>query len=332
MLSLTCSISGISFSVPGPALRIRSSAPIHPIFQLSPRDLFSCAGELHSLKIQGPDLHLLNLALITQTGLVEFHSSLPFSEEIGRIHFQWAERLLHLVIQMQELSQETKDSRFPKIIFNAQSGMIPEHLKGLIEVWSQALDAYRLGKSLESRADEVSRMEQALERLVRNKHKSPASYASKLASWAAIAANFPSFQINSPDGELISLSAYWQKLIILISKTPNLPARYESDVIELEAHLLENLDLGTLYSGTLLSLISRAKARLQSYLEFGDFDVPPPSSSYKISEFGKSDKDFAAKAMAPSQAPKREDYPDLLSYVKAKARFLVAQEQNAKGF
>lgn len=325
MLNLTCSISGVPFSVPGPHLRLRSSHPIHPIFQLTFKDLQSCIGSLHELKIQEENLHLLNLALIASTELVEFHSPILLNSQVSRFHFQWAEKLFALVVLMHEIPLEIRAHRFPKIIFHKDSGMIPEHLKGLIEVWGESLDAYKLGKSLESRADEISRKEQALERLVRNKHKSPASYASKLADWAAIAGNFPSFEIRNPDGKNQTLCAYWKDLIVLLSKTPNLPAKYEKDVVELENHLIENLDLGTLYSGALLALVSRAKAKLQNYLEFGDFDMPAPKQSFQIKDFGSSDPCFVQKAYAPKEEPKKEDYPDLISYLKARARFLVAQ-------
>jgi hypothetical protein len=77
----------------------------------------------------------------------------------------------------------------------------------------------------------------------------------------------------------------------------------------------------------------RKGAEMQkNYLGLGDIDLSRSSiTQYRILKPSESAEDANIQNMidtAPKNEPQRKDYPDLISYIKAKARWNIASNYN----
>lgn len=133
----------------------------------------------------------------------------------------------------------------------------------------------------------------------------------------------------------MELSDYWEEIIIKCAKESAIFQIPEADLQELIEHCEDNIvGEGSIHAMALMRHLRRGKAMQQSYLGLGDIDLASATrTSYRILKPTESAEDANIQNMidiAPISEPVRKNYPDLVSFIKAKARWNIAQNYQNK--
>ena len=168
--------------------------------------------------------------------------------------------------------------------------------------------------------------------MIRNPHNKPTDYISQVASWAAMAGAFPTFNLEHPKTKkTITLADYWVELIknsVHPLKVWDIP---EKDLKELREHCWEKIEPGTLFSKALFSAIEQAVESQKNWKGLGDINV---ATNFKILSQSESSATVEVKnltaiaAAAPDKEPKREDYIKNIDYLRAKLAWQQAAKSN----
>jgi hypothetical protein len=324
--SYSCAFSSLRVSIPSSSLSLnpRKAGPlVHPIFQAAPEAVWPLASLAGSNSLPLEDLHLLTLASLLSSGVVSFRGPVLLNPPSLA---QWALRTIRV---SHSIFLSNSPSSFPQIILSSEAGASEDNLKYVCEVLEESLNSYKAGRRGEARADDVSRREEALERLVRNPHKDPSSYAPQLANWAAVAGSFPTFMLVDPSGASRTCADYWKELIVHCTKSAKIMKLCEKDLAELENHCLENIEAGSLFSHRLFQILSNARTKIGSQWDFGDIDdLPPaPMKTFQILSGisqGKSEGKTIVMSALAQDRPKKENFPDLISWLRADLRWKLA--------
>lgn len=199
-----------------------------------------------------------------------------------------------------------------------------------IQVWNQNYSDWHDNRKSHENDQELIRRENALQKLVKSSHKNIEDYPSILANWASKAGRFPTFEVKVK-GVKMELGEYWEKIIIACATEKAIFNIPENDLKELIDHCEDEISLeGSIYSVALMRHLRRGAMMQQNYLGLGDIDLSSKEgTAYRILSPETSAEDANIQSMidtAPIQEPNKKDYPDLISYIKAKGRWMVAQK------
>jgi hypothetical protein len=198
-----------------------------------------------------------------------------------------------------------------------------------IQIWIQNYNDWADNIKSHANDQELIRRENSLNKLIKTSHKSIEDYPSILARWASVAGDFPTFSI-TVKGVKMELADYWEQIIIKCAKEEAIFQIPTSDLQELIDHCEDTLvGDGSIYAIALMKHLRKGKERQQNYLGLGDIDLSRTSvTAYRILKPSESTEDANIQNMidtAPPSEPNKRDYPDLISYIKAKAKWNVAQ-------
>jgi hypothetical protein len=197
-----------------------------------------------------------------------------------------------------------------------------------IQLWNQNYNDWLENIRSHANDQELERREIALQRLVKSSHKQIEDYPKILAQWARIAGDFPTFDITIRGGIKMELADYWESIIIKCAKEETIFQVPESDLTELITHCEENILLeGSTYAMALMKFLRKGAMMQKNYAGLGDIDLASqPRTSFRILKPSESASDANIQNMidtAPQAEPDRKNYPDLVSYIKAKARWNI---------
>jgi hypothetical protein len=201
-----------------------------------------------------------------------------------------------------------------------------------IENWHDEYIDFTNGRRKDYDDRKLARRESALERLIKNPHRTISSYARELAEWSAIAGTFPTFMTSSPwNHHAISCTDYWKEIIVRCSKNELLYSIPEKDLRELLDHCEDSVPAGSIHSHALFQVLRKAMEKQKNFLGIGDMDI---RTHYEI--LSETDDVEAAniKAMiasAPLELPRPEQYPSKFQYLKAKLRWDMSVKYAAPG-
>ena len=329
-MKILCAYSGLEFSCEHFPGYLSSRETYHPIFNLSQKKLLSYLGKWSSGELTSTDSYLLFIALLKSSDLIHFRVPTFRTVQTDSIVAINMEALAKAVIKLNTVTN-------PNVIF-PNYAITPEtkslgNVQYWIQNWEDSYAGYRenQAKFLSDRDDwkKLQQKELALERLIRSPHKDVSDYASQLASWAAVAGNFPDWLTISPfnPAQKISCATYWEQIIYKASKTESLYSIPTVDLEDLLTHCEDNIPAGSLFSNALFKILRTAKEKKRNFLGLGDQDLS--KSTYTI--IGSSDEVESANLQslidsAPEHEPKPEDYPTRFAYMKAKLRWDLAKK------
>jgi hypothetical protein len=197
-----------------------------------------------------------------------------------------------------------------------------------IQVWNQNYNDWSQNVKDHSNDQELLRRENALQKLLKTSHRRIEDYPKILASWAVQAGDFPEFSV-TVKGVKMTLSDYWESIIIKCARAESIFQVPENDLRELIDHCEDNI-IGdnSLYSIALMKYLRKGAEMQKNYLGLGDIDLSRSSiTSYRILKPSESAEDANIQNMidsAPITEPNRKDYPSLIEFIKAKARWNIA--------
>lgn len=331
-MKVLCAYSSLTFSCehfPGFLSQRETS---HPVFHVPQKKLLSYLGKWSSSELTPTDSYLLFLSLLRSTELVEFRVPAIQTNLTPSIVANNMEQLAKTVSRLNTVTNPAVI--FPRYVITPETKDL-SNVKYWIENWNDAYQEFIDGYRRTSNHQELARREAALERLIRNPHKSVSTYASQIADWAIQAGSFPTFIINNPFSATsltaqITCAEYWKLLIIKCAKEESIFAVRRSDLEELLTHCEENIPVGSLFSHALFSLLRRALEKQKNFLGLGDLDIG--RSTYEILESDTSVESANIKAMiqaAPESLPLPENYPTKLAYLRAKMRWDMSKKYSS---
>jgi hypothetical protein len=196
-----------------------------------------------------------------------------------------------------------------------------------IQVWIQNYNDWSQNVKDHSNDIELRRRELALQKLIKTSHKSIEDYPRILAAWARVAADFPTFTITVQSRKM-ELADYWESIIVKCAKEETIFQIPEADLNELVEHCEDELvGDGSLNAISLMRYLRKGQAKQRNFLGLGDIDLASKSgTAYRILKPNESAEDANIQNMidsAPDKEPNKKDYTDLISYIKAKARWNI---------
>lgn len=341
-MRLICAYSGVEFSTTYFG-GIKGYTSVHPIFELPTKLLLNRIPEFYNPATPREERRLHFLALLNSSGLIEWRSFAAPSDQTVLQHF---DALYKCLTWLDLYHYDAKASKrtgpaFPKFAITPETKSL-SNIKYWIQCWNDARTEYDSGSRKESINKRILRREAALQKLIMDSSKNPEQFAWTLAQWAADSTDFPTNQRvrlrkadkSDPDSQdvVVTLRDYW--IDILCNK--NIYEVREEDLISLEAYLTDNLEHGSIYAFNVLELVRGKLKKQKASLGFGDIFSPEELERINSSAFSIIPTDtveqaniLALASTAPTREPSKRDYATNVEYLKARAKWQIAQ--NLKG-
>lgn len=328
MARFTCGLSGIVCEVSHVPMNLLSREYAHPIFFLPKKRLLGLVSKAEAQELGEIDSYLLYLALFNSTDLVDFRVPAKYVEKLTtQIVSSNLTQLCEVVYKLDCIA--VPSFQVPRFAVTPETATL-QNSHFWIAAWDAAIEAFLEGNRRQIFAQDIAEIEERIYRYILNPNTKPQKYANALAVWAAKAANFPDFYVDTSFGNM-TCSEYWQ---LIIRKCINEKAIFDvprSDIQELITHCEENLELGTVYSHSLLTLLRDGSTKQISYLGLGDLDAIDLDTPYTILEDSSSVMDanlISVFQVAPKEEPRRDNYPTEFEYQRARIRYLAARRNN----
>lgn len=328
-MKILCAYSGVEFTVEHFPFYLSAPTITHPIFDIPQKKLFSLLRKWSEQEFTPTDSYLYTLALLNSSELIHWYTSAKRTPFTPAIIAQNIEGLVRALLKLHTVPNP--ETVFPSFAITSETAGL-QNLPNWIVDWEEAYKDFKTGYRSAYDSRKLLDREAALQRLIKSPHAPVQKIASQIAAWAAQAGSFPTFLISSPfiKGIKISLSDYWQTLIVRCAKNENVYALSQKDLEELLTHCEENIPVGSIYSNHLFSVLRKGLARNRDFLGLSSL------GSYTLLE-SKAHQDVEAANMislinsAPSEEPKRDDYPSSFKYLQAKLRWDAAQKAKNSG-
>jgi hypothetical protein len=336
-MRVLCGISGIDFECDHFPGFLASRETCHPIFYMPQKKLLGYTGKFFTSELTSTDKYLLFLAVLHSSELVDFRLpaiQTPFTQSIIARNF---ESLVHIVCKINAV--DAPSVVFPHIVVGPETRNL-SNVHFWIDRWKESYKEFQSGTAKAYEGRKLIQRETALARLIKNPYKPSAEYASQIADWAISAGNIDSYKqlTNNPlTNTQTSLSSYWRTAIIRCAKLDRLYQIPESDMREILEHFETELDaIGSIYSHELLQILRTALKKRSDYLglELGS-NTANMKTYEEISSATPDDiQSSNMKLMidlAPTIEPLKKDFPDTVSYLRAKMRWNMAKASGKFG-
>lgn len=310
-MKITCSLSGLDYSVDYFPSRLIAGITYHPIFDL-PQSRLHEYYSLHCRQaLKSEETFLLTLALLKSSELIIFRQPARFSPNSTGQCFRNLERLYRIVSLIQSIMVPSVS--FPRISINEETAEL-DSLSDWLKVWEDCYSDF-IQRLADSHAiDLLKRKERALEKFIKSPNIPARKYAHVLAEWACHAFNFPDYIVE-----------YWQEVIIKCYNYDLIVSIPLVDMDELIEHCESELGdstIGTIQSNLLFSVLSEGKQKIQSEQIFA-------KNKEGILVLDETRKDHAhiieVIKTAPISEPKPEEYPNKFEFQKALMRWQMAK-------
>ncbi len=319
MARITCSKSGVIFQVEHMPTSLPQGSYTHPMFHVPQHRLISLAGNWAAQKLTSTESYLLYLALLDSTGLIQWRTQASYHHGMDAIVQSNMESLLSIISKINIIHHPS--FTLPSFSINQSTCSLTNSyhwIQAWIENYTEWYDGQRESRIREALSDR----EAALQRLIKSSTPTEA-YAKTLASWAATAGSFPTFDITHPiSHQPIPLADYWKQIITTIANEDKLYRYPRKDIVELIEDCEENIMHGNIYAHSLMKYLRRGLVAHDDYLGFGEsplqttFTVLPPGQA-SVYQINKS----ALINTAPEEEPKKHQYPTTSAWLKAYTRW-----------
>lgn len=356
-MKLSCPLSGLSFEVDG--FGSLKGKQIHPLFSCSSKEVIGTyLAPALSGKLDSSEVHLFGAFLLSKLPVERWDSPLLSLASGNYWETFWAKHLESLSSAVLRIDGK-EISRLP--VFAVQSALSSEGSPlGNIKDWLSELHL-RIAEYYEPISDEAKKRNKVfraeigetqytseeecnalIEKALRGSllsDREKAKFPGIIASWAARVGEFPMAFFTKESGEKVTIHSYWKGIIQAAFDLD--PRSFGignilsdgvtvEDLDELLEHCQVNIPVGTMQSRALFRELEKVKEVINEFR---------PSSSGSMKSLGASIEVLSSREVADilhevssvalsvqlkdtdPLAPRKEDYPTLSSYVKAKARY-----------
>lgn len=343
MAIVQCAISGLELDIPYFPGRLEIEGYYHPTFLIPRKRLLGYLPRYtRDFKSQPPiDSYLYFLALLNSTSLLRWYTPASFTKNTQSIVAKNLEKLVFIIGRIDIIKHPT--FQLPQISINRDTCEL-ENVGAWLANWENAINSFLTGNREIQKSEQLIRRENALKKLLYSKQTEPLEkFASRIAEWACIAADFPRTLIQL-ENKRISCAEYWI-YIIRICASEKIVSIPRADIEELQDHIIQNIDKGTIYSDALYNLINSGLTKAIRYQTLGliyghdksleDIGAKPTlkltvrKSTFEIIEAETSVQEaniLSILQTAPTLEPKLENYPSKFEWLKAKTAWIVLRE------
>lgn len=359
-MKLTCPYSGLPYQVPGVEFKKSSLIP-HPFLSLDLNEVLgSMLPRFAREDLTQDETHLFGTYLLTKLPIESW--GFPLLSKATPFYWNafWLKNIQHLASTVKRLSGK-KPKNLPtfRLICESQDDSINplSQLKEWLDTANSCISEYYAPISEEAlkrnktfRAnlseEQFTSEEQCnavIEKILRGSLSTPREkekFPELVANWAAQVGDFPNSIFRTASGERKTLRNFWKEIIRncfdLGTSGRGYTAILTSDVTiadlkELQEHCMENIPTGTLQSRALWEELGKLTEVIM------EFKAPQNISDISIDILSSNDlasilEDVSHVAPIPSlvnddpDAPRKEDYPSLSSFVKAKMVYKKEKE------
>lgn len=300
-MKVTCSYSGVEFSIPEFHClpKIPAGTHIHPIFSLASESIEALYTAYLNQQLSETESYLLLIALLDRTTLMLYRHPIAPGNHYSQLTALYIERLYSVSSQLHSIYHP--EFAAPKVIISQENCDLI-NIKEWILLWEEALRDFRAGQVESQYYDGLRKKENVLAKFIKSQHIPPEKYAHILADWACLAANFP------PEYE-----EYWKELIIACYDFKSIIKAQQVHLEDLIEHCEENIDefsCGSIFSNALFNCLQEGLDSLNDFYSVG----------FSVLDSNQSEQNTLIQIIskAPDKEPIKPDYPNSFAYLKAK--------------
>lgn len=314
-MKILCGKSGILFKTEYFPFVSDTGTINHPVFQIPQHKLLSLVPKWSKGELNQVDTYLYFLSLLDSTGQVEFRTHCKPTEETIQILSNNLEFLIQIVGALNCIRHP--EFVVTKICITKENNTL-DNVHYWLQTWQQNIDDFKQGYANQELRSLITKRELALEKLIKTPYKD-SQLSSQIASWAELAGAFPKFETLTPFG-LIPICDYWKLIIRKCMKAESIFSIPTKDITELIEHCEDNIEHGTIYSHTLMSILREGRDKQNSFLGLGDLSSP----SFVLLDSPDSVEQANLQLLvqtAPTVEPKLLDYPSRFEWLKAHTKW-----------
>lgn len=339
-MKLICRYSGIEWEVRNCFGDIRNSGKqsfvqTHPVFHLPVHALLSQMGRWSASSdpnnknpMNADEKKLLFLALLFSTGLLEWRIEQPVTVDVDTCD-KYMEKLARFMVFFEAV--QAPERVFPRLAITYTTRQLKE-VGTWIESWEAALASWKEGYETARVLQKLEARERALERLIKSPLTKNAGdetrYSNQLAEWALTVTRAPE-----------NIKEYWRSLFNL--RGIDIYTTRTADLEELQEWLLEHLppeSQGTIYSNAVMTRINMLLAinrkgfnmglGIPEAVDIDEFEAAQAAPFKFLPDDPVEDHNAALQAInAPPKKPLISDYATKFEYLRAQAKFVLAEKQ-----
>lgn len=318
MAKILCGISGIEFNCDHLPIYLSSREYAHPIFFMPQRKLLGLYQKFRHEELNDIDAYLLFLAYLNSTDLIEWRVPAKRTALTASIVAQNFESLVCTVEKINTIANSSAE--FSHIAISPDTCDL-SNVQYWILGWESTYESFRSGYKAERAKQDLAELEARLEYISRDANRNEVQYATRLASWADKAGNFPRYPI-SRNGKVIPCNLHWQMVIRKCTSAESIFTISSEDLIDVKEWCETNIDAGSTYSHDLLKFLREGIQKQNDFLGMGDFQFSIVSADTSVEQANRQ----AIVQNAPVCEPRRIDYPSEFQFLKAKLAWGLAQQ------
>lgn len=363
-MNLSCPYSGLSYSIPEYKFKRKVSVS-HPFLSLDLNDVMGMMlPRFAEDDLTGEELHLLGTYFLTKLPIESW--GFPLLDKAPLTYWTpfWLKNLEKLATTVKRLSGK-KPKNLPtfRLIcdslddsinplsqlsewLNTANSCISEYYSPITEEALKRNKTFRANLSEEQFTSE-EQCKAVIEKILRGSLSTPREkekFPELIANWAAQVGDFPNTIFRTTSGERKTLRNFWKEIIRNAFDLGTSGRGYSSiltsdvsiaDLDELQEHCMEHIPSGTLHSRALWEELGKLKEVIL------EFKTPARNSDLSIEVLSSGDlasilEDVShvapvlTKENDDPDMPRKEDYPSLSSFVKAKMAHKKQKEDELK--
>lgn len=323
MAQLRCKYSGVVFNCEHMPSGLREHEYHHPLFSVPQKRLLSLVRDWSANKLSATESYLLYLSLLNSTDLIIWRTSARYTEKTQSVIANNMEHLAQIVGKINLIKHP--HFTLPKFAITYDTGDLGNSfywIQAWVGNYNEFMSDFIDSQKREELKEKLERREHSLERLIKNSQASPKQLADNLAHWARLSCDFPDYDVIHPlTKKRVPIGDLWEDVIIACASEDQI-WKYGVGVIDkLLEHVEENIQPGSIHSHSLLKLLRTGLAKRESYLSIGDIDLAGRKTEFRLLDPEASVEEaniIAAIQSAPLEEPKRDMYPTLGAFLKAK--------------
>ena len=317
MARVQCAISGITVTTSHSPIVIKAEdGYFHPIFALPYRKLYGLYSKHCSGELTPTDSYLLFLAFLHSTGDIKWkHHATCSPVDKNTTHL--VENNLQQLIRVIEATGIIAIPSFvqPKFVVASDNSALLQ-IPNWIAAWEDNIVDFKDGFASVRTRESLVKLENKLSYYLKS-GVDPKNYSAIVASWASKAADFPPI-----------VEEKWTKLIRSCFNSVKMFSTPISEIREVKEYCEENIEAGSIHDHALMSTLREGAARHTDFLGLSS----PNSLGYTLLPTDATENQAEIEAIiakAPAEEPVRTEYPDSLSFLRAKLRYKVATTRAA---
>ena len=327
-MRVTCKYSGISYTIP--QFSMSASNTVHPIFSVKQNSLLAQLKGYTAGTLTDEEKILLFLAMFNSTDLVIWEDAFALTPDtMGKIEANM-ELMACTVTRINQIKHPDADMPHVRVSKHGEANTA-DAIVGALGAWNECILSFAESHASALRGQQLLRIEETLARMVRLQQRNPAQYGRSISKWACTAADFPVFLVQSASGNQITCAEYWTNLIYRMAVGDNVGRIQPGDIMDIIEYCEENLPHGTIFASALMRTLREA---LRKQREFVGAPVTSGTRTFMILPLTPAEEANRATELgilaqmaesAPTSPPKREDFQDVLLFLRAQARYRAAQ-------